>query len=72
MVPVLANLGSRHVAYGAQEAHYPVVANALIAAFRDALGEDFDAETENAWRMALDWISGQMIAGATAAAASVA
>src|SRR5215211_7453507 len=36
IVPTLRQLGARHVAYGAQPAHYPVVAGAMLEGAADA------------------------------------
>jgi hemoglobin-like flavoprotein len=64
MSPMLRNLGSRHVQYGALPEHYPIVSNALLQAFRETLGERFTPAADAAWTDALGWIAGEMIAGA--------
>src|SRR5688572_31709137 len=38
IVPKLRDLGARHVAYGAQPAHYPVVGEVLIASMAEIAG----------------------------------
>ena len=57
----LTELAERHVAYGTQPAHYPVVGEALVGALRDELGEAFTAEHEAAWVETYTLISGVMI-----------
>ena len=42
-------LGRRHVAYGAVDVHYQVVAETLIWTLQQGLGKDFDSQTEQAW-----------------------
>ena len=64
MIPMLRNLGARHVAYGVVADQYPKVAEALISAMRDHLGDRFDVEAEAAWREVLGWIADHMLAGA--------
>ena len=39
IVPKLRELGARHVAYGAQPEHYPVVGSALISAMAAIAGD---------------------------------
>lgn len=57
-------LGRRHVAYGAIEAHYQVVAETLIWTLEQGLGKDYTADVKQAWLDALTIIAGVMIAGA--------
>ena len=49
IVPTLRQLGARHVAYGAQPAHYPVVGDVLIASMREVAGDAWRPEYERAW-----------------------
>lgn len=67
IVPALRELGARHVAYGAQPAHYPVVGDALIAAMAAIAGPAWMPEHESAWREALALVAAAMLEGATAA-----
>lgn len=57
-------LGRRHVAYGAVEAHYQVVAETLIWTLEQGLGKDFTLQVKQAWLDALNIIAGVMIGGA--------
>ncbi|MCW5966723.1 MAG: hypothetical protein KIT83_21975, partial [Bryobacterales bacterium] len=50
VVPVLRELGRKHVAYGAQPGHYGVVGSTLLWTLREALGEDFTPEVEQDWQ----------------------
>jgi hemoglobin-like flavoprotein len=67
IVPKLRELGARHVAYGAQPEHYPVVGDALIAAMATVAGAAWRSEHERAWREAFGVVAGAMVEGATAA-----
>mmetsp|Transcript_15695 Transcript_15695/g.46822 ORF Transcript_15695/g.46822 Transcript_15695/m.46822 type:complete len:186 (-) Transcript_15695:67-624(-) len=49
LVPILQELGTKHVAYGVVPAHYEVVGEALIATLGDALGEKFTDDVKEAW-----------------------
>jgi len=63
-VAVLQRLGDRHRAYGVAEAHYPVVAETLLAVLEEALGSELDASAREAWRRALGLITTVMTSGA--------
>jgi hemoglobin-like flavoprotein len=68
IVPKLRELGARHVAYGAQPEHYPVVGQALISAMATVAGPAWKPEYEQAWGKAFEVVAGAMIEGAEAAA----
>jgi len=68
IVPKLHELGARHVAYGAQPEHYPVVGEVLIASMAAVAGPAWTAEYERAWTEAFSVVAGAMIAGAESAA----
>jgi methyl-accepting chemotaxis protein len=63
IVPTLRELGRRHVAYGAQPEHYPVVAEVLIAAMAEVAGDAWRPEYERAWAEALAVVAGAMLSG---------
>lgn len=63
LLPVLVALGTRHSAYGTQEAHYPVVGSALISTLRKGLGDKFTAKVEKAWVNIYGVITENMIKG---------
>ena len=68
IVPKLRELGARHVAYGAQPEHYPVVGEVLIAAMATIAGAAWRSEHERAWREAFGIVAGAMLDGANTAA----
>src|SRR5262249_52991185 len=68
VVPKLRDLGARHVAYGAQPEHYPVVGSVLIASMAEVAGDAWTPEFESAWTAAFDVVAGAMLEGASAMA----
>jgi len=68
IVPKLRELGARHVAYGAQPEHYPVVGEVLLAAMATVAGPAWRPEHERAWGEAFGIVAGAMLEGANAAA----
>lgn len=64
--PRLAELGRLHAGYGVLPGHYDTVVKALLWAFAQALGADFDARTREAWHLALAAIAAVMQEGAAA------
>lgn len=60
--PFVRDLAERHAGYGARPEHFPVVGEALIAAFRRVMGAAFDPATEAAWRKAYGELSAAMLA----------
>jgi hemoglobin-like flavoprotein len=67
LVPKLRELGARHVAYGAQPEHYPVVGEVLIASMAAVAGDAWRPEYERAWGEAFEIVAGAMIDGANEA-----
>jgi methyl-accepting chemotaxis protein len=67
LVPGLHRLGARHVAYGARPEHYPVVAEALIAAMAELAGDAWSDRYALAWEQGLAVIAGAMLDGAAEA-----
>jgi hemoglobin-like flavoprotein len=61
ILPAIAALATRHVAYGARAEHYPVVGAALLWTLEQGLGEGWTAEVANAWSVAYATLSGVMI-----------
>lgn len=49
LVPVLEDLGRRHVGYGVRDEHYDTVGNALLWAFDQALRGQFTPAAHHAW-----------------------
>jgi hemoglobin-like flavoprotein len=60
----LQGLGAIHVAYGVEAAHYPIVAECLIAALAATAGPAWSADEEAAWKGALGLIAESMLKGA--------
>ncbi len=71
LLPVLRELGARHVAYGVVERLYANVGSALLATLEAALGERFTGDARDAWVAVYGVISGTMLDGARAAAARI-
>ena len=49
LVPVVEDLGRRHVGYGVADAHYDTVGSALLWTLEVALGRAFTPEAKDAW-----------------------
>jgi hemoglobin-like flavoprotein len=64
IVPKLRELGARHVAYGAEPEHYPVVGEVLIASLAEIAGSAWSPEHERAWAEAFGVVAGAMLEGA--------
>ena len=60
----LLELGRKHVIYGAKPEHYDAVRKALLWAFAQALGPEFDRETKSAWDQMMRAVATTMIEGA--------
>jgi hemoglobin-like flavoprotein len=67
IVPTLRELGARHVAYGAEPAHYPVVGEVLITSMAEIAGDAWRPEYETAWSEAFDVVARAMMDGAASA-----
>jgi methyl-accepting chemotaxis protein len=64
IVPDLEELGARHVEYGAQAEHYPVVGEVLIGAMAEVAGDAWKPEYTSAWQEAYQVVQGVMLSGA--------
>ena len=49
IIPAVQDLGVRHVEYGAEAEHYPVVGAVLLDTLATALGDAFTDDTRAAW-----------------------
>jgi hemoglobin-like flavoprotein len=58
--PALAELGRRHVRYGAQPAHYDAVGSCLLAALRATLGPAWTDQYQAAWTRAYNFTATTM------------
>ena len=72
LIPTLRALGARHVAYGAEPGHYPVVGRVLIDAMAEVAAEAWRPEYERAWAAAFDVVAEAMMDGAASAQVAVA
>ena len=64
ILPAASALAKRHVSYGAQAAHYPVVGEALLWTLEKGLGESWTPPVADAWTSAYTTLSGFMISEA--------
>ena len=64
LLPVIRDLGKRHVGYGVDDSHYGDVGAALLWTLQTGLGDAWTAELADAWTRAYGVISGTMIEGA--------
>ena len=62
LVPILENLGKRHVAYGVKDEHYATVGGALLKTLEQGLGEAFTPEVKAAWASVYGVMADVMIA----------
>jgi hemoglobin-like flavoprotein len=67
LAPVIKGLGARHVVYGAKTEHYAIVAEALMWALKQSLGDAFTPEIRHAWTKVYQVIATTMQAGAAEA-----
>jgi len=61
ILPAAAALAKRHVAYGAQPAHYSVVGDALLWTLEKGLGHSWTPDVAAAWSSTYAALSGFMI-----------
>jgi hemoglobin-like flavoprotein len=64
LLPVLRQLGARHVGYGVVDAHYATVGSALLQTLEQGLGAAFTPEVRDAWVETYGLISRTMIEAA--------
>ncbi|MFI1773355.1 globin family protein [Thalassobellus citreus] len=64
LVPVLQNLGKKHVEYRVEPSHYNTVGAALLGTLSAGLGDDFTPEVEEAWTSVYTTMSTVMIEAA--------
>jgi len=64
ILPAASALAKRHVSYGAEPAHYPVVGSALLWTLEQGLGPSWTPDVAAAWTAAYGTLSGFMISEA--------
>lgn len=67
IIPVVRQLGARHVAYGVREEHYGTVGAALLWALEKGLGPAFTPAVRNAWTSTYTLLANTMIDAAKSA-----
>ena len=65
----LKALGARHVAYGAEPAHYPIVTEVLIETMSTLMQDAWSDDHQKAWKAALEAVCATMLEGAAQHAA---
>lgn len=61
--PVLIEMGGRHVGYGTEPEHYPIVRDTLVQVMADMAGEKWSAQLTADWTAALSVVAGIMMEG---------
>jgi len=61
LIPVLQNLGKKHVEYKVEASHYNTVGTALLDTLSVGLGDDFTSEIKEAWTQVYGTMSSVMI-----------
>ncbi|MDO5969103.1 globin family protein [Flavivirga aquimarina] len=61
LIPILQDLGKRHVEYKVEAFHYQTVGEALLGTLEAGLGDDFTAEVKDAWASVYTTMSNVMI-----------
>ena len=69
IVPVVQDLGRRHVDYGVKDEDYAVVGEALLWTLGQGLGEGFTDDVKEAWTVTYTTLADVMIDAANSAAA---
>ncbi len=64
LIPVVQDLGKRHVDYGVTEEDYPIVGAALLDTLEAGLGDSFTPECKEAWATAYGILTEVMIKAA--------
>jgi hemoglobin-like flavoprotein len=71
LVPVVEDLGRRHVGYGVADEHYDTVGAALLWTLEKGLGSAFTPEVKDAWIAVYGLLAGTMKNAAKEALAGV-
>ena len=69
LTPALRTMGARHVNYGVQPQHYPIVRAALLESMQELVGANWKPAYTTAWIEAYQVVQDTMLAGAAAALA---
>ncbi len=60
----LQDMGLRHVGYGAQPEHYPLVRDTLVSVMAEMAGDAWNDQLTQDWNGALDLVASVMLEGA--------
>jgi len=60
LLPVIGELGKRHVNYGVESRHFDSVGEALLRSIGDSLGDAFDRDVRQAWAEAYALVASVM------------
>jgi len=71
LVPMLQQLGMRHVGYGLKTEYFVVAEKVMVEVLKEGLGDFFNKEIENAWVMVYGFMTATMLAGFTEMQAKV-
>ena len=64
LVPMLSDLGQRHMGYGVRQEHYRMVGAVLLETFADFLGQHWTPAHHDAWVKGYEAVSGLMVQAA--------
>ena len=67
LIPTLRDLGRRHVAYGVEARHYPLVGEALLSTLEHFLGREWNDELRQTWAEFYGRVATSMMEGAKGA-----
>eukprot|EP00930_Biecheleria_cincta_P093273 TRINITY_DN8351_c1_g1_i1.p1 TRINITY_DN8351_c1_g1~~TRINITY_DN8351_c1_g1_i1.p1 ORF type:complete len:399 (+),score=86.61 TRINITY_DN8351_c1_g1_i1:62-1198(+) len=70
LVPMLQQLGMRHLGYGLKPEYWRVAEKVLVEVLQEGLGDQFTKEVEMAWVMVYGFMTATMMAGFEAAKAA--
>lgn len=70
LVPMLQQLGMRHVGYGLKPEYWRLAEKVLVEVLQEGLGDQFTKEVEMAWVMVYGFMTATMMAGFEAAKAA--
>ena len=68
LVPVVEDLGRRHVDYGVEDSHYDTVGAALLSTLETGLGDAWSEDAKEAWTSVYVVLADTMKAAAAKAA----
>ncbi|MEM7176308.1 MAG: globin family protein [Pseudomonadota bacterium] len=70
ILPVVKDLGVKHLGYGVKDEHYDIVGGALLFTLEKGLGDDWNDELKTAWAETYGTVAGVMKEAAAEAAST--